>query len=389
MVKEIVFHLGDCKTGTTSIQSALAEARFSAAGRTWIYPTRMNHIPVADVLRGDPDPALRHERWSRLAERITAASEDTAIISAETFEFVRPEALAEAISTYLPGFDGRMRLITYIRPHAERFVSTYAEKSKQGEFFGPLDDGFRDFLSRRRLTYKPRLSRWKSVFGDAYEVRPMIRDLLPGGDVVTDFLNFAFPGADLSLEKGASDNESLSVADILALQRLHRALSDSPSYPDDVMRALGWNLATFLGTLPKPDTARKPRLYRALAETIRNDCIEDAQALDATFFAGTPYAGGHMARALDRAVDSAPGSPVSMAIEDYYSPDALRMLDGITLLLRRVIEADPKHFRQCVRPESLRPEWMRTPEIQSLDDAAPRASGMRSLLAGAIGRFRR
>ena len=50
MVEEIVFHLGDCKTGTTSIQAVLARGAWTLdgqAGRGIVYPAQVNHIPLA------------------------------------------------------------------------------------------------------------------------------------------------------------------------------------------------------------------------------------------------------------------------------------------------------------------------------------------------------
>jgi len=350
MVRQIVFHLGDCKTGTTSIQTALAHRHFTLQGQTYLYPCRLNHIPLADTLRGKPDPALRQQRWSRIARQILESDKDTAIISAETFEFVRPESLAEAISTHFAGFDGQIRFISYIRPHAERFVSSFAEKSKQGRFNGNLDDGFKDFLSPRRITYMPRLDAWRRVFGDAYEVHPMIRDRLADGDVVTDFLRRAFRTDAVTVRDTGALNESLTVEGLIAARRLHERLRESGRCTDEISRAVGWNFAALLSTLPKSPDAEKPRIDKALARQLRKECMEDAVALDRTFFRDAPV----MVDALSRAVDRAPDSVQSMAPADHFTAEQLRIIDGFGLLLRRVMEADPAHFRSAVRPEELR-----------------------------------
>ena len=350
MVQEIIFHIGDCKTGTTSIQTTLAKGLFSAPGHSYLYPCQLNHIPLADTLRGPENPTLRHERWSKVANRILGSAQQTAFISAETFEFIQPDLLARTIDQHFSGFSGQIRFISYIRPHAERFVADFSEKSKQGRYFGGLDLEFKASFGPRRLRYLPRLSRWRDVFGPAYEVHPMIRSRLTDGDAVTDFLRRAFRTDAVTVDKGGAVNESLSLADMLVIRRLHQTLRDSTAYTDEIARALGWNFAALLSTLPKPTTTEKPRLYKSLAQDIHATYRSDAAAIDATFFPEDRP----MLPALERSVDLAPAEPQSMAIEDYFPADALRIIDGFALLLRRLIEADPKHFRTSVRPEDLR-----------------------------------
>ena len=349
MVQEIVFHLGDCKTGTTSIQSALSDGRFSVTGKSYVYPARLNNNPMADALRGKVDAADRDAKWTRLSRKILRSDKDIAIVSAENFEFVPPKRLAAIIETHFSGFQGRMRFITYVRPHAERLISSFAERSKQGKFTGDMAEAHAHFLSTGLLIYRKRLDRWRNIFGDALEIRPMIRSRLRNGDVVQDFLDFAFQGAEVEIDKSASVNESLTLADLLALRRLHQRIAESPAYTDERMRAVGWNLASLIATLPKPAKATKPQMHRQLAAEVREAYREDAQSVDEAYFQGTP-----LSDALDRIVEPALAEPQSLAIEAYFSEDALRVIDGFALLLRRLLEADPRHFRMAVRPESLR-----------------------------------
>ncbi|NEY89072.1 hypothetical protein [Tabrizicola oligotrophica] len=368
MVQEIVIHLGDCKTGTTSIQSALAEDLFTVQGRSYVYPAQMNHNPMADCLRGKGNSELVQERWGRLSDRIRHSDSEIAIISAENFEFVRPTALAEALDRFFPEFKGRIRMIAYVRPHAERLVSSYAERSKQGKFHGDVEAAHDHFLANGLLTYLPRFTRWREVFGDAFHVRPMIRDRLKGGDVVRDFLDFAFEGAEIEIDSKAIANESLSIADLMAMRRLHQRLDESKQYGDELPGAVGWNFASFLSSLPKTASFAKPYMHRSLAEKVRSAYMEDAKAMDAAFFQGSP-----LADALEASVNKAPSEIQSLKIEDYFSADAIRVIDGIGHLMRRVMEADPMHFRMAVRPEKLRPA-----QIQgALSNVGKRRAGKR------------
>ncbi|PCI44584.1 MAG: hypothetical protein COB49_10930, partial [Alphaproteobacteria bacterium] len=50
MINELIIHLGDTKTGSTSIQKALVRNICQAPGKTIIYPTKNNHIGLAKTL---------------------------------------------------------------------------------------------------------------------------------------------------------------------------------------------------------------------------------------------------------------------------------------------------------------------------------------------------
>lgn len=352
MVQEIVFHLGDSKTGTTSIQSVLASRTFSVKDSSYLYTTKINHLPLADTLRGrgQGNPEVRHQRWNELAIKVMESRDEVAIVSAETFEFVDPQVFSDTLDVYFKKFTGQIRLISYVRPHAERLVSSFAERNKQGGFRGSMAAAHEQFLEAGLLTYAPRFARWRQVFGERFELRPMVRASLSQGDVVKDFLNYAFHGREVTFNETDSANESLTVADIVALRRIHERLGESEHYRNAIRRALGWNLATFLSSLPKPAGAQKPHIYRELAEKVRETYRDDAAQVDAAFFQGSP-----LVDALKSAVDRAPEEPQSLEIEDYFGEDTLRVIDGFCLLMRRVMEADPAHFRVALRPENARP----------------------------------
>ncbi len=300
MVGEVVFHLGDCKTGTTSIQRTFSAGgvRPASGGPSLYYPPGVNHIPLASSLTRTHEMPHADRRFERMSALLAQSRADIAVISAETFEFVDPEILARRIERHFKPWKGRIRFISYVRPHAERLVSGFAERTKQGNHLGSLEEFFETYLERGTFHYAPRVARWRAAFGAAHEVRPMLRSQLKDGDVVADFVDYVLRGAAAEIRLVPA-NESLTTADLAALRALHRGLAHhARGRIRDTRITFGWNLAGLLSDLPRPEGAEKPQLDRALAERVVQAYAADAAEMDRLYFEGTP---------LSDALAAAPG----------------------------------------------------------------------------------
>ena len=350
MVREIVFHLGDCKTGTTAIQSVLASGKIESE-KSICYPTRFNHIPLARTLSDPQERPFQKKRFTKLRRAFDQSDADIGLVSAEHFEFVDPTEIRRAIDTYLPDYADRVRLVAYVRPHAERLVSTFAERSKKGQTRKTLEFMHEQLLARGRLMYTPRFSRLQELFGARFTLRPFIRSHLQDGDVITDFLNLVFQGGAFTLSSATQPNETLSVPDIALLRHLHRKISeltnDKPK-PHEAQKALGWYMSDMLTSM-RQENAEKPRIYRELAEKVVEVYAGDAAMLDDLFFEGTP-----MSDALEQAPHKAVEHPQSFRAEDHLTEGELRQADVWAALMARMIDADPQHFAWALRPEEQR-----------------------------------
>ncbi|EYD70564.1 hypothetical protein [Limimaricola hongkongensis] len=372
MVGEIVFHLGDSKTGSTSIQQTLVAQAWTGASKTLLYNARVNHIPLAHTINRPKDKPFAKKRWTALRSDLERSDADIAVVSAEGFEFSDPDEFAEMVRQYLGEWQGRIRFITYLRPHAERVVSTYAERSKQGLFLGRLEEMHERLLDSGLLMYAPRIARWKAQWGDAYTVRPMIRSELRGGDVVEDFLNFVFHGDPVKPQAVAGANESLTAADLAALRAIH-ATFPKQARMRDAQKTLGWNLAQLISALPRPKNTEKPQLHRSLAETLVKAYRDDAAEVDRLYFEGSP---------LSKSLEAAPGKaretvqPIDAA--SYFGPDALRLIEGLGQLLVRMIAAAPDTMSTAMRPKQLRAKnWDPDGKRKAKGAVAKKKSGKR------------
>jgi hypothetical protein len=344
MVQDIVFHLGDTKTGSTSIQKTLAATGWRGGGRSVFYPkTPLRQKRLAYCLSRPNERRNEASYWGEMATLMRQESADIGVISAEAFEFIDPHEMARAIRTHMPEYADRVRLIAYVRPHVERLASTYAERVKQGGFSGSMADLHAHHIDKGRLMYAPRFAAWRDAFGAAYTLRPMIRTGLKDKDVVADFLDWLFQGAAVTVGKQVAANEALSVSELAALRTVHAAIRSSAradgvsGSPAMLHKDLGWKLATALNALREGGTPEKPRVHRALAERLVKDYRADAEALDAAFFEGTP-----MTDALRAAPGKAPEAEQVFDAAAHFSPEAVRLIQAIGEVTGRALRDDPR-----------------------------------------------
>lgn len=342
MVNDVVFHLGNSKTGSTSIQQILANKEWEAGGISLLYTARINHIPLAKTLSVPEIFNLRRPKFTELNDSLIKSDANYAVISAEHFEFCDPAILQETIKFYLPEFADRIRLIAYVRPHADRLMSSFAERMKKGEFFRTIDALHERMQKGGILFYSPRLEKWRDVFSDRFTVRPMIRDQLYKQDVVEDFFNYLFEGAPFRITGDTNANTSLSLEDLALMREMQRRIRAHNPDLTDLQRTLGWNFSPMLTANSAPGV--KPWLHKELAKNVVETYRDDAARLDAEFFDGTP-----MSDALNGAVDKARDAPQSVLAKDHYNDREIQHINAFADLVLRFMETTPNAFRKAMR----------------------------------------
>ena len=343
MVGDVVFHLGDCKTGSTSIQRVLAQKAWQADGISMLYSTGGNHIPTAKTLTQKKEFKFRGLRFGQLNRHLTKSRADYAVVSAEHFEFTDPSVLSDAVQTYLPKFAGKIRYIAYVRPHAERLMSSFAEQSKNGQIHHSVEDLHRLYQENGRLFYTPRFEKWRRVFGDMFTVRPMIRDRLYKQDVVTDFFHYLLEGKPFKITNDTAANVSLSLEDLVMIREMRRHIRKNSTGLGKPLQVFGRHFGRVLAS-QRAVEGTKLRLHKALAEDVVQVYREDAIALDAGFFEGTP-----MSDMLETAVTKAINKPQSFLARDHYNAREMRRILAVADMMQRLMEADPRFFTQAAK----------------------------------------
>lgn len=352
MIKELVFHLGDRKTGSTSIQDTL-RVKNCTGGKSFRYLARgtMHNSRLAKSVYPGTGPEDCRKPFAELAEQIRASDADLGIVSSEKFEAASPACLQQALQAHLPEYAGQVRFIAYVRPHADRIASSWAERVKLGLFDKPLEAYAERAMKNGRFLYAGRFAEWREVFGGQFCLRPMIRSELHQNCVVRDFLNFAFREEAFQLLQEPAANESVCIEDLLILREWHRHLTAAAveaGLPVQKMKNLRSALGRQMGIemaagLPRGST--KVRLHRQLVSELQTAFGEDAAALDQMFFAGRP-----MSEALARAGEKAQERPAPFDPAAYFDADSWRLAEGFCAFASKMALKHPgqwgKHFRQ-------------------------------------------
>ena len=323
--RRLIVHIGHHKTGSTTIQDAFATGRVELPGGRILYPAQITHnylghhvetwLKTGKALPGRPEMP----GFAEIAARMASGDYDHTVISAEEFEGTDPAGLRRVMAEFLLPHVEEHRVICYLRPHAARVLSSFAEQMKLGLFDGTPEQFHLRSLKQRRFLYAEKLAPWRASFGEALRVRPMLRAELAEGSILRDFLVTAF-GADSPVRsrEAPAANETLCLEDLVLLRRAQQIFEGA----DRRLRHLmGWELAMGFAAARRGGAAgTRLALHRGLAEKIRAAYRADAAESDRLFFGGRPVLAGE----LDRAVDEALPHPQSFEPADHHGADALR-----------------------------------------------------------------
>ncbi|WP_369928583.1 hypothetical protein [Leisingera sp. XS_AS12] len=344
--KTLIFHIGDHKTGSTSIQLAFAKRLVTIQGHSVFYPAKLARNALGDQCLAYGKAQTPETRQAtakpiaKLAELIRDSKADFTLISAEAFEKVPAALLREVIDTFFAGTADDIRIFGYVRPHAARLTSSFSERTKAGvpkTLRMNLDDFTKLRQKKREFIYLPRFTAWQEQFGDAFTLRPMIRSQLHKGDVVSDFVHHAFGGLPFTITGDNAANESLCLEDLMRLKVLQSHLKVLPSRPKashDLRLKIGWEFSRLTGQLPPPPQRTKLQLHKSLAEDIRDTYLDDAKAMDREFFGGEPLLENELHAAVEKALDT----PQSVEPADYLSASELRSLELMSGMIAGMLE---------------------------------------------------
>lgn len=354
--RTLIFHIGDHKAGSTSIQMAFAQQQVHVEGHKIFYPADLNMNGIkAHISRycQPPNPIAKTKAASHfkaLAKRIRTSEADFAIISGETMEFVAPADLKSLIDTFFSDCADEIRVISYVRPHPGRITSSFAERIKVGAQ-NTLDHTLVRFAQQRKKSgtflYMPRFQSWRDCFGEQFILRPVVRSHLHLGSVTDDFCHHAFNGLPYSLATGNKANESLHLEDLMRLKVLQKALNLTASHHLNI----GWEVARQLALLPSGQPQEKLQLHRSLAETIRKTYLTDAKAVDKAFFDGVPILEDELQLAVDKAIPD----PQSTDPRDHLSASEIRSLELMAGTISSLMQYPEANWIDFLRKQRVPP----------------------------------
>ena len=86
---ELVLHIGDPKTGSSSIQQALFQRKVQCEAVSLDYPAKLNAIQLANCMRRQGQRSYLDARFKEAAAWLNASQADVAVLSAEQFSSVK------------------------------------------------------------------------------------------------------------------------------------------------------------------------------------------------------------------------------------------------------------------------------------------------------------
>ena len=342
MVGQLVIHIGDSKTGSSSIQQVLFERRWRASDLLIAYPPQLSSFRLANRLLESGESLTRIRALQDLGKWVAQAEGDFAVISAEQFSRVEPAEMDRVLRKFVPGKGETARLIAYVRPHLHRFPSAFAQRLKAGSYLGTMDKFQDRALAKGDLTYTPRFAAWHKVFGERFTLRPFLRDQFFRGDVVADFIHSVTGHSTFTIEGTTVANESVSLPGLTAIRAVQRSFTES-GLSSRLHHTLGRELAQRINQAGfRAD--QKLRLHDSLARKLAVACLADARALDKLFFADQPI--------LEPALDVPPGAYLEQAqsldIGCYFPAQVTLEIQARATVLGGFLKDEPKGIWQAL-----------------------------------------
>ncbi|MBC6404424.1 MAG: hypothetical protein GDA41_01595 [Rhodospirillales bacterium] len=284
-IETAYLHIGFSKTGTASLQRALANSRRKLRGNGILYPGRSfpNHNFLAYSLTSLPELQPKKNgqpvRKSRLLGKapelhremeqdIEAFSGGVMIVSAELFDRLDRENCRKVVE-YFSQYCNKMTVCAYVRDPFDFTVSLIQKKVNNLPV--TIEHLERSDRIDTLLLNKERLSVWidEAGLGNMLPVR-YDRERLIGRSTVTDFLaRTEIDGALVEIPPGEL-NASLTMTGMFVKNEMNKRART---------KGFGLGRTDYLSSLPGPRFLPSEHF----AEAIRQRCREDRAWLSATF----------------------------------------------------------------------------------------------------------
>ena len=225
----VLLHIGTAKTGTTSIQTCLAQNRDKLAKKKIYYPKlelgfSINHralIPAFNpaaagenlVVRMGGEAASRKEsisQWAAVRDRVQVLRPRLLVISAEQLIDIGPIGLGSLLRELSSISPSLPKAIAYVRAPADHYLSAAQQLLRGGD----------EIRWPQKKYFAESLKTWRRALGENLVVRKFEAESMSEGSVVSDFLLHANLQECGISRKSQVRNVSLSAEAMSVLERL-------------------------------------------------------------------------------------------------------------------------------------------------------------------------
>ena len=258
MQRKLYIHIGNHKTGTTSIQRALEE------NTTLLEKHDMSLFHAGEFLTLNRKQCrsticMNIKNVNLLALQLSKLPTNNILISNESFAWIFEKKVLEELYNALNGYFKEIKIIVYLRRQDEQAVSHHQEASKSGKspemlLYGTEPYAIPTYTNQHDyyLDYHKRISLWADVFGDDNMVVNVFeKSHLQDNDVVFDFFSILnLPKPEKSIYR-LNESNSLAKTKVSHLLNAHMGNSYLRRYISEHLYDEGKPM------LPSKDKARK------------------------------------------------------------------------------------------------------------------------------------
>ncbi|MCC1494367.1 hypothetical protein [Cognatishimia sp. F0-27] len=285
--RHLILHVGTTKTGTTSLQRALADSTFGEEDG-WSYPIKDRLILKAHHNLAYEVGSLFQElgrfqeskgTWREMRQEVLASDLRTVILSSEAFSFLSSEDLVR-LKREVSHF-GRLTIHIYLRRIDLWLHSRYIQKAKFGRV--ALDGNIRTLKADARtdifdvdVAFQGALvRRWREAFGADAVAVSLYGPQDAGHDVIAHFMRYhgLDGGRDWTVSQRA--NVSPSLKSLLGTYQFLRICSDAIGEQATITPAMGVALSEYFGAQPDVVSGRYRLFSHYLAQQFYDEFAED------------------------------------------------------------------------------------------------------------------
>lgn len=250
--RELLLHIGQPKTGTTTLQFVLNEARDALRTQGVLFPDIYPHWGNAEIMgylffdrqhvewwrRGwlkkdyPASMAIAEQCWDQIKQDVATTGPDTLVISSESFfRPTRPAAIAEANGLFTEVAE-TTKIVAYLRAPDAFFLSRMQQRLKM---FITTEHGSH---TRIKDVIEPLMKYWDGTIS----LNIFDPGIMHDGDIATDFMTRHLPQVDLDkLPRQTSQaNTSLSAEAMAILFDIatgqHQLRVDRVAFLQEVLR---------------------------------------------------------------------------------------------------------------------------------------------------------